>query len=99
MQDTGAMQRDTWNIYRGESTEDADKVAYVQSNIINILGDTVKVMRAGEKEPCITIKARPHPKSSRMPWSPCALELLCPEASEPLCPEAMKPLCPGAMKL
>lgn len=48
--------RDTYNIYKGDSTEDSDKVAFAQSKMISILGDTVKVMLAGESEPCITIK-------------------------------------------
>ena len=44
------------NIYKGASTEDKDKVAYVQSKLISVMGDTIKIMCAGEKEPFVTIK-------------------------------------------
>ena len=43
-------------MYRGDSTSSGDLVATIEPKLLNLLGKTVRVIRAGESEPFVTIK-------------------------------------------
>ena len=50
------VQHGTWNVYRGKSTSSSDLVAYIEPSLSAILGKTIRIIRAGEKEPFLTMK-------------------------------------------
>lgn len=43
-------------MYRGGSTSDSDLVATIEPKLLNVMGKTVRIIRAGESEPFLTIK-------------------------------------------
>lgn len=57
------VQHGTWNVYRGDSTNSGDLVATIEPKLVNILGKTVRITRAGESEPFLTIKGNWRDKS------------------------------------
>lgn len=50
------LQHGTWNVYKGDSTSSGDLVASIEPKLIAVMGKTLRIMRAGESEPFLTVK-------------------------------------------